>query len=524
MFTLGLLFTFLLSILAGISYFVGVIDVYLLLTFTILINLLVWLFGPYVQDIVLSMFYRMRWVRLEELDEELSEFVEKVCKKHGMKRPKFGFIDDDNPQAFTYGSAAFNARVILTKGIFTYLNEEERMAVVAHELGHIFNKDFIIMSMANTILQLLYEFYVIFTRMKRKGKEEKKDVLFLFGLLSYLFYLVGSYLLLYLSRLREYYADEFASRQLDGNYLATALIKIAYGIIARPEDKTSSRLLKATRSMGILDFKAAKGVGMAYYQAKKLKDWSVLKKVFLFDLHNPWAFFLELSSTHPLTGKRIIRLLERSEHPIFDPDELKKLKIDKGQLYGNFLLDVLVNFSFFPLFLLLVSVCFFLGCLDPLRFLALLLLALGLSGIIKALYRYPEGEFIKTDVLSQLKDVYASPVKGKPIRLRGSIVGRGVPGLIFSEDMLFADQTGLIILDYEGIVPLFSNLVFAFFKLDELIGKRCELRGWFLRGMYGRVELKEIEVDGEVKRSYNKFWAILSPSFFLLLGLLLLAL
>jgi len=522
MFTLGLLFAFLLSILAGISYFVGIIDVYFLLAFVLVINFLTWLLGPYVQDIVLSMFYRMRWVRLKELDEELAKFVKGVCEKHKMKPPRFGFIDDDNPQAFTYGSAAFNARVILTRGIFTYLNEEERKAVVAHELGHIHNRDFIIMSMANTILQLLYEFYVIFTRMERRGKEERKDVLFIIGVISYIFYMLGSYVLLYLSRLREYYADEFSSRQLDGNYLATALIKIAYGVIARPEDKRSSRLLRATRSMGILDFKAAKGVGMAYYQAKKLKDWNVLKRVFLYDLHSPWAFLLELSSTHPLTGKRVIKLLERSKHPIFDPKELKRFKIDRSKLYGNFLLDVLVNFSFllfFPLFL--ISFYLSLGFLSLSHVFASIFLALGLSGLLKAFYRYPEGEFEKSDVLEQLRDVYASPVRGKPITLEGKIVGRGVPGLIFSEDMLFADETGLITLNYEGFLPLFSNLIFAFFKLDNLVGRKCELRGWFLRGMYARVELKEVKVEGERIQSYNKFWAVLGSLLFLLLGVTL---
>jgi hypothetical protein len=68
-------------------------------------------------------------------------------------------------------------------------------------------------------------------------------------------------------------------------------------------------------------------------------------------------------------------------------------------------------------------------------------------------------------------DVYASPIRGTRVELNGVIVGRGIPGLIFSEDMMFQDETGLIYLNYEGLIPFLSNLVFAILKLEKLIGK-----------------------------------------------------
>ena len=64
------------------------------------------------------------------------EVIEEVTAEYGYSKPKLGIIDDGNPNAFTYGSARFNARIVVTEGLFEFLEDDELASVVAHELGH----------------------------------------------------------------------------------------------------------------------------------------------------------------------------------------------------------------------------------------------------------------------------------------------------------------------------------------------------------------------------------------------------
>ncbi|HDM05865.1 MAG TPA: peptidase M48 [Candidatus Aenigmarchaeota archaeon] len=531
-FTLLILFGFLFSLVFIGAYILGYIEWYSMLILTIILNFILWLVSPYIGDVVNRVFYKMKFIGIEglrKMDKELADFVVKVCREKKIKIPKIGYIPDDNPQAFTYGSASFNARIVFTQGIIDYLNTDERKAVFAHEIGHIVHRDFIVMSIASTILQLLYEFYWIFTRTRSRG--EKKGKAFIFGLVSYVFYWIGTYILLFLSRLREYYADEF-SAEVTGNpnYLSTALLKIAYGIIAKPDKENEIRLMKSTRTLGIFDFKAAKQVGLLYASNLKSGSYKLIEKSFLFDLKSPWAFFIELSSTHPLVGKRIKRLCclaeKMKKKPIFDFKKIEAIKIDKRKLYEGFILDVFM--FYLPAFSLIVGLaCLFLGILflkSPLLTLIgkSFILLFGLSIILQTIYKYREGKFKKSSVIELMSNVYASPIRGIPVELQGMVIGRGVPGFIFSEDMMFKDRSGLIYLNYESLIPIFGNLAFAWWKVKELIEEPCTARGWFVRGMTPLLELKELETKKEKIEGRIKTLGMITGIILTIFGLFLL--
>ncbi|MEM5811966.1 MAG: zinc metalloprotease HtpX [Candidatus Aenigmatarchaeota archaeon] len=540
-FTLGILFAFLLSIILGVLYFLGKLDLLFSIIFTGIIFFLQWLISPYFSDIIYRWFYKLKWISFEDLergDMEVAEFIKKTCNKYKIKIPKIGFIDDNNPQIFCYGSAAFNARIVFTSGIFTYLNTEERKAVFGHELGHIVHRDFIIMTIAAFLLSLLYHIsQALFKSIRntsqapsRGSRSNRGGIAIILGVVSYIFYLIGTYILLWLSRTREYYADEFSAKETNNtDALASALIKIAYGIIARPEEKKQRELMHGTRTLGIMDFKAAKGIGLAYINGLKLRSWEPIEKILLFDLKNPWAFIYELGSSHPLTAKRIKRLEKVKNVTMFDFERIdKKYPIDTKLLHANFLRDIffiflppifiLTSFSLIILlsFLNLVTLPFTLP-----QLIILLFVGVGIMIILKTTYLYPEEEPKKTNLLELMGDVYASPIRGKAVEIDGEIVGRGIPGLILSEDMMLQDDTGLVYLNYEGIFPLFSNLVFALFKLDKLIGQKVKIRGWFVRDLAPRISLKEIVVEGKIIKSRARTLGIISGIIMILLSLIL---
>jgi len=98
----------------------------------------------------------------------------------------------------------------VTQGIFEFLTEDEQRAVVGHELGHIVNRDFILMTMAGMLVQILYQIYAVLAR-SSQGSSDKKGKGAIVGIAALICYYIGIYLLLYLSRTREYLADAFSA-------------------------------------------------------------------------------------------------------------------------------------------------------------------------------------------------------------------------------------------------------------------------------------------------------------------------
>ena len=524
LFVLGILFVFFLSIVLAVLYALEAINLWVLFAGTAFLYFLYWLAAPYISDIVYRLLYRLRWVGIEEIhrrDPAVAQFIETVCRNNKIKVPKIGFIPDDNPQAFVYGSAAFNARMVFTNGIFTYLDTDERKAIFGHEIGHIVNRDFIIMTLAAFLVAVLYHTYRVLIRIRPRKKGGAPIAAVAFA--SLIFYVIGTYLLLFLSRLREYFADERSAKWFSADALSKALVKVAYGIIAKPEEKRRSELMEGTRTLGIMDFKASEGLGLGYITGKQLDSWEPIQRTFLFDIHNPWAFLYELKSSHPLTAKRIQRLSQIGEVRAFNFDEIKRYPVDKKKLYAHFARDAF--FVFLPLLLIIGSILLYIMffSINWLGILAAGLIGFGVGTVAQVLYRYPAEIFKEATTLELMEDVYASPIRGKRRSLDGKIVGRGIPGLIFSKDMMFQDKTGLIYLRYEGLIPLLSNLIFALFKVDKLVGREGKTDGWFFRSLAPRLELNFIHIGEKKFQSWIKFWGVGSGILLVIGGLFILS-
>ncbi len=548
-FTLGVLFSFVFAIGAGVLHYIGYMSAPVLIILVIAFNLAVWLISPTIQDLILSWIYKAQKITPEELatrNESSYQMIMDLCKKHNIRTPKFWIIDDLNPTAYCYGSYPGNSRVAFSTGLLHYLNDKEFNAVIAHEFGHIINKDFIVMTIASTLLQLLYELYVILTRTKGRSSNNSSNSnpLLLIGLVSYVFYIIGTYLVLYLSRTREYLADRFSAEATgDPNALSSALIKIAYGITehskSKDENSNSGRLLSSTRAMGIYDYKTADSLTARHKAAftetsegavatmSREESMSIIgiEKVFLFDLYNPWAFVSELSSTHPLTAKRIKAMSDTAiemgqQQPYnFEATDLYGRAIDKARMYGQFTTELLIC--------ALPTIAFIAGLL--LMFLNLkygfgALIALGAGLLIQNLYRFSSGEeFKKLTILQIMCNPYASPIKGMPVEIDGQVIGRTDAGNKYSPHMTIKDESNSIInLRYESIIGFFGNIFFGWKKVEGLIGMRTTIRGWFRRSVSQIIDLKSMKMgDGQDIRSYAQFWAYVPGILIMIAGVAL---
>src|ERR1700687_3250511 len=103
----------------------------------------------YSDKIALAM-YRAQSVTREELPRAYAA-VERLTQKIGIPMPKIYVIPTESPNAFATGRNPSHASVAVTHGILGLLTDEELEGVLAHELGHVNNRDILISSAAATL-------------------------------------------------------------------------------------------------------------------------------------------------------------------------------------------------------------------------------------------------------------------------------------------------------------------------------------------------------------------------------------
>jgi len=184
-------------------------------------------FGAYFfSDKIALATYRAQPVTREELPRAYAA-VERLTQKIGIPMPKIYVIPTESPNAFATGRNPSHASVAVTHGILGLLNDEELEGVLAHELGHVNNRDILISSVAATIagaITMISRFGFFFgggSRDRRGG-----------GGLTGLFMLIlapiaATMIQLAVSRSREYEADATGAHFTGNPYaLASALQKL----------------------------------------------------------------------------------------------------------------------------------------------------------------------------------------------------------------------------------------------------------------------------------------------------------
>jgi heat shock protein HtpX len=147
----GLKTAFLLTLLTllaiGIGdYFGGRSGMVLAFVFAAATNFISYFFSD---KIALAM-YRATPVTREQLPRVYS-VVERLSQKIGLPMPKIFVIPDDSPNAFATGRNPAHASVAVTQGILGLLDDDELEGVLAHELGHVQNRDILTSSIAATL-------------------------------------------------------------------------------------------------------------------------------------------------------------------------------------------------------------------------------------------------------------------------------------------------------------------------------------------------------------------------------------
>jgi heat shock protein HtpX len=177
---------------------------------------------------VLSM-ANARPITSKEEYPDLWNTLENLCITAGLPMPKLYVINDPAPNAFATGRDQNHAVIAVTTGLLPLLSKSELEGVLAHELGHIGNKDMLLQTVIVVFAGMLTIIADIALRVSSFGGERKNIFFVILGLVAiFLAPIAATIIRLAVSRQREYLADAtgaLITRYPEG--LASALEKIS---------------------------------------------------------------------------------------------------------------------------------------------------------------------------------------------------------------------------------------------------------------------------------------------------------
>ena len=297
-----LVFTVILSLFSSLS----------LITLGVLVvafNIFQWLISPYIIDAL----YHTRELPENE-NPKLHEIVENLSQKSGIKKPKLMLAQIPIPNAFAYGSPIAGTRVAVTSGLLKTLETDEVEAVLGHELGHLRHRDVQIMMFVSLLPALFY--YVGYSFMISSWYRNQRDEggnSALLGLGFMAFSWILNMFILYLSRLREYYADRHSVSIVDdgSRKLSESLAKIVNTTKNMKRTRKETQNLNAFKALFIADPDRAETDSMVISTATSANDQKLVQEIISRKL-TTLDRIMEIFSTHPNIVKRLRALQESS--------------------------------------------------------------------------------------------------------------------------------------------------------------------------------------------------------------------
>ena len=274
-------------------------------------NIVQWLISPYLIDAM----YRVKEASRSE-NPRLYATVERLSQKSKLKMPKVMIANIPVPNAFAYGSPIAGTKVAVTSELLKTLEEEEVEAVIGHELGHLKHRDVQVMMFVSILPAIFYFIYysMLLSSMfgGRRNERGGGAAAALIAVGSLLAYLILTVFTLYLSRLREYYADRHSASIVEEGprKLSEGLVKIVNSTRNAKRQRRQVGSFSSFKALFISDPDRAEADAMSITQAgARMADQKLVEQV----LRKEVTFFnrlAELFSSHPNIVKRLRALRE----------------------------------------------------------------------------------------------------------------------------------------------------------------------------------------------------------------------
>ena len=487
-----------------------------------LINGLFFILSTWLIDQIQDQFYQTRWGLFNEIQRyspETGDFMLRFCREKRIKLPKLGIIEDSRLIAFTYGINPNEARLVVSRGLLEGLTDDEIAVVYTHELGHILNRDCRVMTLVSGWGQFFYFLYLWCEKLAQKSKA-MNAIAFILALPCYGLFQLNNLFNTYLSRTREYYADHFAITHTGNpNALVRALVKIPLIRIQQELQATQA----APFLLGMQNFSISfPRNSIAAEKTTQLNPQS-LGKLLLWDLLNPWSFFLELISSHPLIGKRIQVLTHYAEQMDLRTElNMSQMQQDASSINRNILyLSFFLEFGFLSLpFLGLMGglIFFFNRQFMALDLLNPIFLGIGLGLLCQvAIATLFSGKPKEEDLQSLCYSPYPSPFWGRSVQWQGQVQAVNYKTL-WGKPLYFHDQKAIIPVRHNLFGKVWQKLFKQHSSGGLMLESFTDIKGGFRRRLSSYLELKHMANDEMTIRSYPQLWQLLTAIAIILLG------
>ena len=152
----------------------------------------------------------------------LYETVQKISAKLNITMPEVWIYDSPDPNAFATGPSKNNSMVAVSTGLMSHLNEGEVRAVIAHEMGHVYNGD---MFTTTVLAGLMNTFVYFISRMVARNVGDRNPMLYFatYIFLQIILSVLAMIPIGWWSRRREFAADRFAANTVGSQYMIAAL-------------------------------------------------------------------------------------------------------------------------------------------------------------------------------------------------------------------------------------------------------------------------------------------------------------
>ena len=305
---MAVLFAIIYAVVSMISAYLGITNFYFYLVLSFAIMFIQYMVGPKMVEWSMG----VRYIKEGEYPE-LRKTIKSLAEAAKIPMPRIGISEIAIPNAFAFGRSRKDGRICVTRGIMNLLSNDEMRAVLGHEMSHIRNRDVLTITLLSVIPMILYRIAWQFLFFGGR-RDERNQSAAMVGLIAFIFYFVTNLLVLYASRIREYFADK-GSVDLgnDPANLASALYKLVYGSARMPKEEIkSAEGMKAffinDPSRAASEFKDLRALDLDRSGTISAQELDALrtKTVKL----NFGDKLMEVFSTHPNMLKRIKRLSE----------------------------------------------------------------------------------------------------------------------------------------------------------------------------------------------------------------------
>lgn len=192
---------------------------------------------------------------------QLTGMIANLSRKANLPMPEVGIYDSPDPNAFATGPSKSRALVAVSTGLLSRMNLSEIEGVLGHEISHIANGDMVTMTLLQGIMNAFVMFLsrlIAFVLTSNRDRDESRGPGFMYYIVSYVleivFMILGSIVVAWFSRWREYRADAGSAKLCGKEKMIAALEELqrSYELVGQVRQPSVATLQISSKPSGLM--------------------------------------------------------------------------------------------------------------------------------------------------------------------------------------------------------------------------------------------------------------------------------